>query len=44
MELCIQNEESWFRWTHDDAVAAYAEREILFKDGVLASDRRLPRS
>jgi putative ABC transport system ATP-binding protein len=26
--------------THDDAVAAYAEREILFKDGTLASDRR----
>jgi putative ABC transport system ATP-binding protein len=27
--------------THDDAVAAYAEREILFKDGVLASDRKV---
>jgi putative ABC transport system ATP-binding protein len=27
--------------THDDAVAAYAEREILFKDGELASDRRI---
>jgi putative ABC transport system ATP-binding protein len=27
--------------THDDAVAAYTEREILFKDGVLASDRRV---
>ena len=27
--------------THDDAVAAYAEREILFKDGVLASDRKI---
>jgi len=26
--------------THDDAVATYAEREILFKDGVLASDRK----
>lgn len=26
--------------THDDTVAAYAEREILFKDGVLASDRK----
>jgi putative ABC transport system ATP-binding protein len=26
--------------THDDAVAAYAEREILFKDGLLASDRK----
>ena len=36
--------------THDDSVAAYAAREILLKDGVLASDRinaatpvRLPR-
>jgi putative ABC transport system ATP-binding protein len=27
--------------THDDAVAAYAEREILFRDGVLASDRKI---
>lgn len=27
--------------THDDAVAAYAEREIVFKDGMLASDRRI---
>jgi putative ABC transport system ATP-binding protein len=27
--------------THDDVVAAYAEREILFKDGVLASDRKI---
>jgi putative ABC transport system ATP-binding protein len=27
--------------THDDAVAAYAEREILFKDGALASDRKI---
>jgi len=27
--------------THDDAVAAYAEREILFKDGVFASDRKI---
>jgi putative ABC transport system ATP-binding protein len=27
--------------THDDAVAAYAEREILFKDGVLHSDRKI---
>ncbi len=27
--------------THDDAVAAYAEREILFKDGVLVSDRKI---
>jgi putative ABC transport system ATP-binding protein len=27
--------------THDDAVAAYAEREIVFKDGVLASDRKI---
>ncbi|MGA2094937.1 MAG: ABC transporter ATP-binding protein [Candidatus Acidiferrum sp.] len=27
--------------THDDAVAAYAEREILFKDGALASDRKM---
>jgi putative ABC transport system ATP-binding protein len=27
--------------THDDSVAAYAEREILFKDGVLASDRKI---
>jgi putative ABC transport system ATP-binding protein len=27
--------------THDDAVAAHAEREILFKDGVLASDRKV---
>jgi putative ABC transport system ATP-binding protein len=27
--------------THDDAVAAYAEREVLFKDGVLASDRKI---
>jgi ABC-type lipoprotein export system ATPase subunit len=27
--------------THDDTVAAYAEREILFKDGVLASDRKI---
>jgi putative ABC transport system ATP-binding protein len=27
--------------THDDAVAAYAEREILFKDGMLASDRKI---
>jgi putative ABC transport system ATP-binding protein len=27
--------------THDDAVAAYAEREILFKDGVLRSDRKI---
>jgi putative ABC transport system ATP-binding protein len=27
--------------THDDAVAAYAEREILFKDGMLASDRQI---
>jgi putative ABC transport system ATP-binding protein len=27
--------------THDDAVARYAKREILFKDGVLASDRKL---
>jgi putative ABC transport system ATP-binding protein len=26
--------------THDDAVATYAAREILFKDGVLASDRK----
>jgi putative ABC transport system ATP-binding protein len=25
--------------THDDAIAAYAQREILFRDGVLASDR-----
>ncbi|HKV27144.1 MAG TPA: ATP-binding cassette domain-containing protein, partial [Candidatus Acidoferrales bacterium] len=25
--------------THDDSVAAYAAREILLKDGVLASDR-----
>ena len=27
--------------THDDAVAAYAERELLFKDGMLASDRKI---
>jgi putative ABC transport system ATP-binding protein len=27
--------------THDDAVAAYAEREILFKDRELASDRNV---
>jgi putative ABC transport system ATP-binding protein len=27
--------------THDDVVAAYAEREILFRDGVLASDRKM---
>jgi putative ABC transport system ATP-binding protein len=27
--------------THDDAVAAYAEREILLKDGMLASDRKI---
>jgi len=27
--------------THDDAVAAYAEREILFKDGMLRSDRKI---
>jgi putative ABC transport system ATP-binding protein len=27
--------------THDDAVAAYAEREILLKDGMLRSDRRI---
>jgi putative ABC transport system ATP-binding protein len=27
--------------THDDAVAAYAEREILFREGVLASDRKI---
>jgi putative ABC transport system ATP-binding protein len=27
--------------THDDAVARYAKREILFKDGVLASDRKI---
>jgi putative ABC transport system ATP-binding protein len=27
--------------THDDAVAAHAEREILFKDGALASDRKI---
>jgi putative ABC transport system ATP-binding protein len=27
--------------THDDAVAAYAEREILFKDGALALDRKI---
>jgi putative ABC transport system ATP-binding protein len=27
--------------THDDAVAAYAEREILFKDGVIRSDRKI---
>jgi putative ABC transport system ATP-binding protein len=26
--------------THDDAVAAYARREILFKDGMLRSDRK----
>jgi len=26
--------------THDDAVAAYAEREILFKDAVLVCDRK----
>jgi putative ABC transport system ATP-binding protein len=26
--------------THDDAVAAYAEREILFRDGMLRSDRK----
>lgn len=25
--------------THDDAIAAYAQREILFRDGALASDR-----
>lgn len=27
--------------THDDVVAAFAEREILFRDGVLASDRKI---
>jgi putative ABC transport system ATP-binding protein len=27
--------------THDDVVAAYAQREILFKDGMLASDRKI---
>ena len=27
--------------THDDAVAAYAEREISFQDGMLATDRKI---
>ena len=26
--------------THDDGVAAYAQRELLIRDGVIASDRR----
>src|SRR5229473_851921 len=28
--------------THDDAVAAYASREILLHDGAIASDRSVP--
>jgi macrolide transport system ATP-binding/permease protein len=28
--------------THDDAIAAYAAREILLRDGVIASDRFAP--
>jgi ABC-type lipoprotein export system ATPase subunit len=27
--------------THDDAVAAYAEREVFLKDGMLVSDRKI---
>ena len=29
--------------THDEATAAYAARELLIADGVIASDRRQPR-
>jgi ABC-type lipoprotein export system ATPase subunit len=28
--------------THDDEIAAYAERELVLRDGALAADRRLP--
>ena len=28
--------------THDEATAAYAERELLIRDGTIASDHRQP--
>jgi ABC-type lipoprotein export system ATPase subunit len=30
--------------THDDSVAAWAQRELLIRDGVIASDRLLQRT
>jgi putative ABC transport system ATP-binding protein len=30
--------------THDDGVAAYAQRELLIRDGLIASDRPLPKA